>query len=47
MSAGTVVVWEAQGKVRQWNDDEIHWRRENDIVASNGLIIDELRPYLA
>ncbi|KFI72462.1 inositol-1-monophosphatase [Bifidobacterium minimum] len=47
VSAGTVVVWEAQGKVRQWNDDEIHWRRENDIVASNGLIIDELRPYLA
>lgn len=46
VSAGTVVVWESQGKVRQWNDDEIHWRRENDIVASNGLIIDELRPYL-
>jgi myo-inositol-1(or 4)-monophosphatase len=46
VSAGTVVVWEAQGRVRQWNDDAIHWRQENDIVATNGLIIEELQPYL-
>ncbi|WP_300767515.1 inositol monophosphatase family protein [uncultured Bifidobacterium sp.] len=46
VSAGTVVVWESQGKVRQWNDDEIQWGIENDIVASNGLIIEELSPYL-
>ncbi|MCI1219989.1 MAG: inositol monophosphatase family protein [Bifidobacterium sp.] len=46
VSAGAVVVWEAEGKLCQWNGDTIHWRRENDVVASNGLIIDELRPYL-
>ena len=46
VSAGTVVVWEAQGDVQQWNGDPIHWRRENDVVASNGLIINDLRPYL-
>ena len=46
VSAGTVVVWEAQGDVHQWNGDPIHWRRENDVVASNGLIISQLRPYL-
>lgn len=47
VSAGTVVVWEAQGQVRQWNGSSIHWRRENDIVASNGLIMDELQSYLS
>ena len=46
VSAGTVVVWEAQGEVNQWNGDPMHWRRENDVVASNGHIIKELRPYL-
>ena len=46
VSAGTVVVWEAQGEVDQWNGDPMHWRRENDVVASNGHIIKELRPYL-
>ncbi|RSX53121.1 inositol monophosphatase [Bifidobacterium goeldii] len=46
VSAGAIVVWEAQGKLRQWDGSMIHWRRENDVVASNGLIIDELRPYL-
>ncbi|KFF30646.1 inositol monophosphatase family protein [Bifidobacterium bombi] len=45
VSAGTVVVRQAQGKVTQWFDDTIHWRGENDIVASNGLIINELEPY--
>ncbi|RBP98424.1 inositol monophosphatase [Bifidobacterium aemilianum] len=46
VSAGTVVVWEAQGAVAQWNGQQIHWRRENDVVASNGLILPELKPYL-
>ncbi|MCI1832755.1 MAG: inositol monophosphatase family protein [Bifidobacterium sp.] len=46
VSAGTVVVWEAQGQVSQWNGSLIHWRRENDVVASNGLIGAELRPFL-
>ena len=46
VSAGAVVVWEAQGRLRQWNGELIHWRRENDVVASNGLICDELQPYL-
>lgn len=46
VSAGAVVVWEAQGRLRQWNGELIHWRRENDVVASNGLIGDELQPYL-
>ncbi|KFI52773.1 inositol monophosphatase family protein [Bifidobacterium biavatii] len=46
VSAGAVVCWEAQAKLRTWSGGLVHWRRENDIVASNGLIIDELRPYL-
>lgn len=46
VSAGTVVVREAQGSVCRWNGNPIHWRSENDIVASNGLILDELRPAL-
>ncbi|MBT1161051.1 MULTISPECIES: inositol monophosphatase family protein [Bifidobacterium] len=46
VSAGAVVCWEAQAKLRTWKGGQVHWRRGNDIVASNGLIIDELRPYL-
>ncbi|MFC5222929.1 inositol monophosphatase family protein [Bifidobacterium leontopitheci] len=46
VAAGAIVVWEAQGRLSQWNGEMIHWRRENDVVASNGLIDDELRPYL-
>ena len=46
MSAGAVVIWEAQAKLRTWNGGLVHWRRENDVVASNGLIVGELRPYL-
>lgn len=46
MSAGAVVIWEAQGKLCDWAGGTIHWRQENDIVASNGLVDDELRPYL-
>lgn len=46
VSAGTVVVWEAQGRVHQWNGNLIHWRSQNDVVATNGLLDPELRPYL-
>lgn len=46
VSAGAVVVWESQAKLRQWNGSDIHWRGSNDVVASNGIIIDELRSYL-
>lgn len=46
VSAGAVVVWESQGRLQQWNGDAIHWRQENDVVATNGLIDDELQPYL-
>lgn len=46
VSAGAVVLWESQGKLRQWNGNDIHWRSNNDVVASNGIIINELRPYL-
>ena len=46
MSAGTVVVREAQGQVSRWDGQDIRWREENDVVASNGLLIDQLRPYL-
>lgn len=46
MSAAAVIIWEAQGRLRQWNGGMIHWRSANNVVASNGLIIEELRPYL-
>lgn len=46
IAAGTVVVWEAQGNVYRWNGDFIHWRHDNDVVATNGLIDRELKPYL-
>lgn len=46
ISAAAVVLWEAQGQLSTWNGDLVHWRSENDLVATNGQIIDELRPYL-
>lgn len=46
VSAGAVVVWEAQAKLHQWDAGNIHWRSNNDVVASNGIIINELLPYL-
>ncbi|WP_418968834.1 inositol monophosphatase [Alloscardovia omnicolens] len=46
VSAAAVVVWEAQGRLRQWDDSPISWYRSNDVVASNGLIINELSQYL-
>lgn len=47
VSAGAVVVWEAQGHLSRWNGDLVHWRQENDVLATNGLITDDLRQYLA
>ena len=47
VSAGAVVVWEAQGHLSRWNGDLVHWRQENDVLATNGLIADDLRQYLA
>ena len=46
IAAGTVVVWEAQGTLSRWDGERIHWRHDNDVVASNGLIIRELQHYL-
>ncbi|WP_018143079.1 inositol monophosphatase family protein [Alloscardovia criceti] len=46
VSAATVVVWEAQGRLRQWDGSEISWYHTNDVVASNGVIMDELGQYL-
>ena len=46
IAAGTVVVWEAQGTLERWNGDYIHWRHDNDVLATNGLIGRELKPYL-
>lgn len=46
IAAGTVVVWEAQGTLGRWNGDRIHWRHDNDVVATNGLIVRELMQYL-
>lgn len=46
LSAGAVVLWEAQGQLSNWRGDLIHWRSENNLVATNGLILDDLKPYL-
>lgn len=46
IAAGTVVVWEAQGTLSRWDGDRIHWRHDNDVVATNGLIVRELKQYL-
>ncbi|MFT8592241.1 MAG: inositol monophosphatase family protein [Bifidobacterium sp.] len=46
VSAGSVVVWESQGRLNQWNGKPIDWGRDNDIVASNGLIDGDLKGYL-
>ena len=46
ISAGAVVVWEAQGTLHRWNGNGIHWRRANDVLCTNGMIDRELKPYL-
>lgn len=47
VSAGAMVIWEAQGHLTQWNGEGVHWRQENDVVATNGLITNDLSQYLA
>ncbi|OZG50125.1 inositol monophosphatase family protein [Bombiscardovia coagulans] len=46
VSAGAVVVWEAEGKLSQWNGEPVSWDHNNDVVASNGLIAQDLAQYL-
>ncbi|RSX54747.1 inositol monophosphatase [Bifidobacterium dolichotidis] len=46
VSAGAIVIWESQGRIRNWGGDPIHWRSNNDVVATNGIINEELRPIL-
>ncbi|BAR07082.1 putative inositol monophosphatase [Scardovia inopinata JCM 12537] len=46
VSAGSIIVWESGARLRRWDDSEINWYENNDIVASNGLITDELQKYL-
>ncbi|MBT1176596.1 inositol monophosphatase family protein [Bifidobacterium callimiconis] len=46
VSAGSVVLREAQGHIERWDGTDVVWGANNDIVASNGPIMDELRPYL-
>ena len=46
ISAAAVVVWEAQGMLKRWNGNGIHWRQNNDVLCTNGLIDRELKPYL-
>ncbi|MBW3094616.1 inositol monophosphatase family protein [Bifidobacterium sp. 64T4] len=47
ISAAAVVVWEAQGALHRWDGNGIHWRQNNDIVCTNGLIDRELKPILS
>lgn len=47
VSAGAMVIWEAQGHLTQWNGESVHWRQENDVMATNGLITNDLSQYLA
>lgn len=46
VSAGAVVVQEAQGNVMQWDGDRVHWRTDYNIVATNGLLDTQLFEYL-
>ncbi|NEG95596.1 inositol monophosphatase family protein [Bifidobacterium sp. SMB2] len=46
VSAGAVILREAQGRLERWDGSDIVWGASNDVVASNGPIMDELRPYL-
>ena len=46
VAAGAVVVWEAQGQLSRWDGTDIDWGSNNDIVATNGLIINDLKQYL-
>lgn len=47
VSAGSIVVWESGASLRQWDGSEIDWYQKNNILATNGLLTDELQTYLA
>ena len=47
VSAGAVIVWEAQGTLSRWDGTPIRWDEGNDVIASNGIMVKELRGYLA
>ncbi|MDD6373634.1 MAG: inositol monophosphatase family protein [Bifidobacteriaceae bacterium] len=46
VAAATVVVWESKGTLERWDGSEIDWTSDNDLVATNGLIRDEIIGYL-
>jgi myo-inositol-1(or 4)-monophosphatase len=46
VSAGSVIVWEAQGIVHRWDGTLIRWNQANDVVASNQNVSAELEQYL-
>ncbi|MEK0306423.1 inositol monophosphatase family protein [Bifidobacterium favimelis] len=46
VSAAAVVVREAKGKLSRWNGDHVRWDDSNDVMATNGLITDDLTRYL-
>lgn len=46
VSAGAIVVWEAQGHLSRWDGSLINWHEANDIVATNGLVDDQLMRFL-
>lgn len=46
VAAATAVVWEAQGTLERWDGGKIRWSSDNDVLATNGLLRDELIPYL-
>jgi myo-inositol-1(or 4)-monophosphatase len=47
VSAGAIVVWEAQGHLSRWDGSLIDWHQANDVVATNAVIDTELMPVLA
>ncbi|OZG52906.1 myo-inositol-1(or 4)-monophosphatase [Pseudoscardovia suis] len=46
VAAATVVVWEAQGTLERWDGNQIAWDSDNDVLATNGVLRDEIREYL-
>lgn len=46
VSAGAIVVWEAQGHLSRWDGSLINWHEANDVVATNGVIDDDLMRFL-
>ncbi|MDD6461661.1 MAG: inositol monophosphatase family protein [Bifidobacteriaceae bacterium] len=46
VAAATVVVWEAQGTLERWDGAQIAWNSDNDVLATNGVLRDEICGYL-